>query len=135
MAFPASTNVDGSNPGPNVSTTPDTTQSPIGNVQKMGVFSISLTPSAVSATTAPAQNFSATGIGLLVGDQVDVSPPSATAGVALASAWVSAVDQLSIQWVNPTAGSLTPPAGNYIVVVTRVQPNWVKSASGNQMDW
>lgn len=135
MSNPAVTNVDGSNPGPNVSNTPDTVQSPIGNIQKIGEFSISLTPSAVSATTAPVQNFAATGIGLQVGDQVDVSPPSATAGVALASAWVSAADQLSIQWVNPTAGSLTPPAGAYIVVVTRVQPNWTKPASGNQLDW
>jgi hypothetical protein len=135
MAFPSVTNVDGSNPGPNVSTTPDTTQSPIGNVQKIGVFSIALTPSAVAATTAPVQNFANTGIGLQVGDAIEVSPPSVTAGVALATAYVSALDQLSLQFVNPTAGSLTPPAGNYVVTVLRVQPNWIKPASGNQMDW
>lgn len=135
MAFPAVTNVDGSNPGPGVNNVPDTVQSPVGNLWKVGQFSISLTPSAVAATTAPVQNYSATGIGLLVGDTVVVTPPSATAGVAAASAWVSAADQLSVQWVNPTAGSLTPPAGVYKVAVFRAQPNWIAPASGNQLDW
>ncbi|WP_233854109.1 hypothetical protein [Paraburkholderia sp. HD33-4] len=135
MSFPASTNVDGSNPGPNVVTQPDTTQSPVGNLWKIGTFSISLTPAAVATISAPIQNFAATGIGLLTTDAVVVTPPGATAGVTQGSTWVSAADQLSIQFVNPTAGSLTPPAGNYLVTVFRVQPNWVKPASGNQLDW
>lgn len=135
MANPAVTNVDGSNPGPNSANLPDTVQSPIGNLWKVGTFAISLTPAAVSTVTAPVQNFAATGIGLLTTDAVLVVPPSATAGVALASAWVSAADQLSIQWVNPTAGSLTPPAGSYLVTVFRRQPNWTAPASGNQLDW
>lgn len=135
MSFPAVTNVDGSNPGPNSSASPDTVQMPTGNLWKVGRFAISLTPSAVSTITAPVQNFAATGIGLLTSDTVLVTPPSATAGVALASAWVSAADQLSIQFVNPTAGSLTPPAGTYLVTVFRVQPNWSAPASGNQLDW
>ena len=135
MAFPSVTNVDGSNPGPNVSTTPDTTQSPIGNIQKIGRFAITLTPAAVLTISAPIQNFVATGIGLLTTDSVVVTPPGATAGVTQGSTWVSAADQLSIQFVNPTAGSLTPPSGTYLVDVFRVQPNWVAPASGNQMDW
>ena len=130
----AVTNVDGSNPGPNVVTLPDTVQYPVGNVWKVGVFSLTLTPAAVVTITAPVQNFAATGIGLQTTDQVDVSPPSATAGVALTSAWVSAADQLSIQWVNPTAGSLTPPSGTYIVSVLRPLPEW-KSGGSVQMDW
>ncbi len=130
----ATTNVDGSNPGPNVVTLPDTVQYPIGNVWKIGTFAIALTPAAVATVTAPIQNFAATGIGLQVGDQVDVSPPSATANVALCSAWVSAADQLSIQWVNPTTGSLTPPAGNYTVAVLRRLPEW-NNGGALQMDW
>ena len=135
MAFLAVTNVDGSNPGPNSANLPDTVQSPTGNVWKIGRFAISLTPSAVSTVTAPIQNFAATGIGLLTSDSVVVTPPGATAGVAQAAAWVSAADQLSIQFVNPTAGSLTPPAGVYLVDVFRVQPQWTAPASGNQLDW
>jgi len=135
MAFPSVTNVDGSNPGPNVSSTPDTVQSAVGNIWKVGRFAITLTPAAVATISAPIQNFAGTGIGLLTTDSVVVTPPGATAGVAQASAWVSAADQLSLQFVNPTAGSLTPPAGTYLVDVFRVQPNWTAPASGNQMDW
>ena len=135
MTFPASTNVDGSNPGPNVATQPDTTQSPIGNIQKIGRFAITLTPASVATISAPIQNFAATGIGLLTTDTVVVTPPGATAGVTQGSTWVSAADQLSIQFVNPTAGSLTPPAGAYLVTVFRVQSNWSAPASGNQLDW
>ena len=135
MSFPSSTNVDGSNPGPNVSTQPDTTQSPIGNVQKMGIFSLALTPSAVAANTTAEQTFAATGIGLLVTDNVDVSKPTFQAGLGIVNVRVSAVDTLAITYVNATAGSLTPTAETYQVAVTRIQPNWIKPASGNQMDW
>lgn len=135
MAFPAVTNIDGANPGPNSANSPDTTQSPVGNIIAVGTFAITLTPSAVSATTAPVQNFAATGIGLKTTDRVVVNPPSTTAGVVQASAYVSAADQLSLQFVNPTAGSLTPPSGTYYVTVFRQQPNWTPPASGNQMDW
>lgn len=135
MAFPAVTNVDGSNPGPQAATLPDTVQSPIGNVWKVGRFAITLTPAIVATISAPVQNFAATGIGLLTTDSVVVTPPGATAGVAQAAAWVSAADQLSLQFVNPTAGGLTPPAGVYLVDVFRVQPNWTAPASGNQLDW
>lgn len=130
----ATTNVDGSNPGPTVVSLPDTVQYPVGNVWKLGVFPVVLAPANVPTISAPVQNFAATGIGLLPGDQVDVSPPGATAGVALASAWVSAADQLSIQWVNPTAGGLVPPAGTYTVSVLRPLPLW-KSGGSVQMDW
>lgn len=131
----ATTNVDGSNPGPNVVSSPDIRQLPIGNLWKWGRFAITLTPTAVSATTAPVQNFAATGIGLLTTDTVVVTPPSTTPGVAQAAAYVSAPDQLSLQFVNPTAGSLTPPSGTYYVTVFRVLPNWTAPASGNQMDF
>lgn len=135
MNFPSSTNVDGSNPGPNVSTQPDTTQSPIGNVQKMGIFSLAITPSAVAANTTAEQTFAATGIGLLVTDNVDVSKPTFQAGLGIVNVRVSAVDTLAITYINATASPITPAAETYQVAVTRVQPNWIKPASGNQMDW
>jgi len=135
MAFPSSTNVDGSNPGPNVATQPDTVQSPIGNVQKTGIFSIALTPTAVAANTTAEQTFAATGIGLLVTDNVDVSKPSFQAGLGIVNVRVSAVDTLAITYINATASPITPTAETYQVNVLRVQPNWIKPASGNQMDW
>lgn len=135
MAFPSSTNVDGSNPGPNVSSQPDTVQSPIGNVQKLGLFLLALTPAAVAANTTAEQAFSATGIGLLVTDNVDVSKPSFQAGLGIVNVRVSAVDTLAITYINATASLITPAAETYQVAVMRVQPNWIKPASGNQMDW
>jgi len=135
MSNPATTNIDGSNPGPNVVSLPDTVQMPVGNIWKIGRFAISLTPASVATIAAAVQTFAATGIGLLTTDTVIVTPPGTTAGVAQAAAYVSAVDTLAIQFVNPTAGTLTPPAGTYLVTVFRVQPNWVAPASGNQMDW
>lgn len=135
MAFPSVTNVDGSNPGPNVSTTPDTTQSPIGNIQKIGLFLLALTPASVAANTTAEQTFASTGIGLLVTDNVDVSKPSFQAGLGIVNVRVSAVDTLAITYINATATPIVPTAETYQVAVQRVQPNWIKPASGNQMDW
>lgn len=135
MAFPASTNVDGSNPGPNVATQPDTTQSSIGNIQKVGVFSLALTPASVAANTTAEQIFTSTGIGLLVGDFVGVNKPTAQAGLGIVNVRVSSADALAITYVNATASPIVPTAETYLVNVQRIQPNWVKPASGNQMDW
>lgn len=135
MAFPAVTNISGANPGPNSAVLPDTVQMPTGNIIKVGDFSIALTPASVGAGTAPIQTFAATGIGLLVGDSVTVQSQVPLAGVGICGAFVNANDSLQIQYVNPTAGALVPTAGNYIVSVFRVQPNWTKPATGSQIDW
>lgn len=136
MANPTVTNVDGSNSGPNVTTLPDTIQLPTGNFWKIGIFNLTLSPVAVGAATCAEQAFAATGIGLLTTDVVLVQKPTAQAGLGIAGARVSAADQLSINFVNPTAGSITPTASEvYIVTVLRIQPNWTAPASGNQIDW
>lgn len=115
MSFPASTNVDGSNPGPNSSNSPDTTQSSIGNIWKTGLFSLALTPVAVAASTTAEQTFAATGIGLQVGDFVSVVKPSAQAGLCVVGARVSAVDTLALTYANVPvittySSALTPAA-------------------------
>lgn len=141
MAFPAVTNVDGSNPGPNSSNAPDTIQMPTGNWWKVGRFALTaITPTALAAgPSIGVQTFAATGIGLIVGDQVQVSyQGTQTANVAILDARVSAVDQLEIKFL-ATTGTPTPAAASvanpYIVTVERVQPNWIAPASGNQLDW
>lgn len=88
-----------------------------GNVAGITVIGISLTPAEVSATTAPTQTFTVPG--LKTGDSVLVTPPGQTAGVAICSAYVSAADTLSVQFVNPTAGALTPAAGTHKITVIR----------------
>jgi hypothetical protein len=136
MANPSVTNVTGSNPGPQVDNLPDTVQIPTGNLWKVGVFNLTLSPAIVNTITAPEQSFAATGIGLLTTDQVQVQCMAPLAGVAIVNARVSAADTLTIQFVNPTAGNLTPTASTvYRVTVLRPQPNWTAPASGNQIDW
>ena len=134
--MPSVTNVDGTNPGPNIGILPDTVQSPVGNLWKVGTFAISITPTALATGPSVAeQTFSATGIGLLTTDRVLVNYPGAqTAAVAMASARVSAADTLAITFV-ATAGTPTPASGSYYVSVFRIQPNWTAPATGNQLDW
>ncbi len=55
------------NPGPATTVTQESF-APMTNVVKGGVFSLTLTPSAVATITTAAQNFASTGIGLVVGD-------------------------------------------------------------------
>lgn len=80
-------------------------------------ISQSLTPVSVGAATCAEQNFTVTG--LVVGDSVDVSPPSITAGVAPVCSRVSAANTLTITFCNPTAGALVPAAGIYRIKVVR----------------
>lgn len=132
----ATTNVDGSNPGPNVVTLPDTVQMPTGNIWKNGVFSITLSPTSVAPNTVAEQTFASTGIGLLTTDQVTVSKPTTQAGLGIVNARVSAADTLALAFINATAATITPTASEiYTVEVNRVQPNWTKPATGNQLDW
>jgi hypothetical protein len=151
MAFPAVTNVTGSNPGPASEALPDTVQSPTGNLWKVGTFSVSLTPAALStgpsigeqtfvgtAATASTTQYFPT-IGLLTTDVVVVTKPGAqTAAVGILDARVSAADTLAIKFL-ATAGTPTPAAGTaaapYYVTVFRQQPNWTAPASGSQLDW
>lgn len=122
-----------SNPGPAITNTFEAVY-PIGNVPKFGAFLISITPASVATITTAAQNFAATGIGLVLGDIVSVSFQGAqTAGVGVLDAYVSATDQLTIRFVNPTAGSVTPAAGSYAVTVLR--PTSLISATVPQLSW
>lgn len=141
MAFPAQTNVTGSNPGPQAGTLPDTVQSSIGNVWKVGRFALTaITPSAcATGPSVNVQTFNSTGIGLIVGDTVFVTyNGTQTAAVAIGDCRVSGADNLEVKFI-ATAGTPTPAAASvanpYFVTVFRVQPNWSAQASGNQIDW
>ena len=124
-----------SNPGP-ASTNPHESFAPMTNVVKGGVFSLSLTPSAVATITTAAQNFANTGIGLAVGDYVSVAFNGAqTAGVGVLDAYVSAADQLTIRFVNPTAGSVTPAAGTYLVSVQRPSTSTGSNPTSPLLSW
>lgn len=82
-----------------------------------GKISQSLTPVSVATVATAEQTFTVPG--LLVGDQVTVSPPSITAGVAPVCARVSAANTLAITFINSTGGALVPAAGVYRITVVR----------------
>ena len=56
---------------------------------------------------------------LRTGDFVTINPPSITSGVGIVGARVSANGTLAITFSNSTAGSLTAPAGTYVIKVDR----------------
>lgn len=134
MANPASTNIDGSNPGPNVVTLPDTSQLPIGNVWKLANITFSLTPGTIANATNKEVTLTVTG--LLTTDAVFVNAPgAANPGIGIAGSRVSAAGVLAINFTNGSAATTAAPAGTYILGVLRVQPNWTQPASGAAIDW
>jgi len=136
MAFPAVTNVDGSNPGPNSVVLPDTIQLPTGNIWKVGVFTLTLSPLQIATSTAAEQTFTATGIGLLTTDFVWVNYTGVTnTGFGITNARVVAADTLALTYINPGIAIVSPTTASYTVLVMRIQPNWSKPATGNQIDW
>ena len=92
-------------------------------------FTVSLTPSAVSANVAAEQAFTITagnnsstlraGLGLEAGDFVSVTGPGTGNASALVGARVNSSGQLVLVFENTTAGSLTPAAGTYRVLVVK----------------
>lgn len=96
---------------------PGASDVPMGNVQYIFLLQSALTPAAVNTITAPEQTFTVNG--LLVGDIVLVNKPTAQAGLAVASARVTAANTLGITYVNPTVGNITPTAETYLIVVIR----------------
>jgi hypothetical protein len=86
-------------------------------LRQIATYSVTLAPGSVAATSVSEQAFTVNGLAL--NDKVFVNSPAPTAGVALASARVSAANTIAISWVNPTAGAHTPPTGTYLIVAIR----------------
>jgi len=129
----SSTNVDGSNPGPNSVSLPDVSQLPIGNVWKWGNFTLTLSPASVANATSAEQTFTFTG--LLATDYVSVNKPTAQAGLGIVGTRAGA-GFVGITFMNTTAATITPTASEvYVVLVTRVLPNWTAPSSGTQFDF
>lgn len=116
------------NPGP-ASIQTVNTQPPRSTEQFIQTIAVSLTPVAVATITTAEQSFGANGAtqataatGILAGDVIlAVNSPSLVAGVALANARVDTAvnDKFYLTFVNPTAGSVTPASGVYLITVAR----------------
>ena len=97
---------------PNPSTTPQ------GNIKGNWVLSVTLTPSIVTPSYASEQTFTVAGLNL--GDFIDIAKPTSQGGLALGNARVSAANTLAVTFINATAATITPTAGEvYSVGVTR----------------
>jgi hypothetical protein len=80
-----------------------------------GIYNIkqTLTPASVGANTTAEQTFIVPG--LQVGDSIDVNKASHQAGLSIGNVRVSAANTLAIQFVNTTAGAITPTSEQYII--------------------
>lgn len=95
------------------------------NPQHLSVTQVTLTPSAVGAATVVEQTFTVSGLSLgdalQAADQiVCMSKATHQAGLGIGACRVTAANTLGIQFINPTAASITPTAGEtYTFVVYR----------------
>ena len=104
---------------------PNIIPSTIASFEHMSIVQVALTPAAAGAATASEQTFTVTGLSvgdtLQVADVIlNVTKPTNQAGLMIGNARVSAVNTIAITFVNPTAGSITPTAGEtYTITVWR----------------
>lgn len=83
------------------------------------VYTATINPAAVAAGTSAEQTF--TVAGLAVGDIVVVNKPTATTGVGIVNARVSAANTLALTFMNATAGSVDPASESYTILAFRTQ--------------
>ena len=91
----------------------------MGNVQGLGVASVTLSPALVAANTTAEQTFTVPGV--RASDVcVAVSKPTAQAGLGIVGWRVSAENTVAITFSNNTAGGITPTASQvYQFVILR----------------
>jgi hypothetical protein len=91
--------------------------------QRLDVTTLTITPAAVAGGSAVEQTFviptanTVNQVPILPTDIIEVFAPGAVSGVFIASARVTALNTVTLQFANPTAGSITPPAGAYRIIV------------------
>lgn len=91
----------------------------MGNVQGLGVASVTLSPALVAANTTAEQTFTVPGV--RASDVcIDVTKPTAQAGLGIVGCRVSAENTVAITFSNNTAGGITPTASQvYRFVILR----------------
>ena len=75
-----------------------------------------INPASIATNTVVAETFTVTG--LKVGDIVFVNP-GVDLGVGIGAVRVSAVDTLSVEFVNPTTGAVDPASSTWEVLAFR----------------
>lgn len=86
-------------------------------VTQIRVYTATIDPASVAAATSAEQTFTVTG--LATTDKVIVSKPTATAGVGIVNARVSAANTLALTFMNATAGAIDPASESYTIMAFR----------------
>ena len=86
-----------------------------GNVRSLTVGSVTFDPANIAAAGSSEQTFTFPGV--LPGDYVFVSKPTATAGMGVCSARVSAADTIAVTFIATAAAN--GPSETYQVLVVR----------------
>lgn len=81
------------------------------------VYTVAINPASIAAATSAEQTFTVNG--LAVGDIPVVVKPTATAGIGIGNARVSAANTLALTFINATAGAIDPPNETYTVLAFR----------------
>lgn len=95
-----------------------TTMIPRGNLLNLYAIAVTFDPASVSTITTAEQDITIAGV--KVGDiVVAVNKPSHTTGVTVGNARVKAANTVSVQFVNPTAGSVDAASETWTFVIGR----------------
>lgn len=86
-------------------------------ITQVKVYTATINPASVSSATSAEQTFTVTG--LTTADVVVVSKPTATTGVGIVNARVSAADTLALTFMNATAGAVDPASETYTIIAFR----------------
>lgn len=102
---------------------PGGTSPALGNMAMSQAIYAAITPAA-SVGGASTTTSTYTILGLAIGDLIDLYPQAAlTTNLAMGAIWVSAVNTLSVQWINASAStsSASPASITFGIIVNRAQ--------------
>lgn len=90
-----------------------------GNVQSISAVSVALSPALVAANTTAEQTFTVGGV-RATDFVIDVTKPTAQAGLGIVGSRVSAANTVAITFSNNTASGITPTAAEtYVFALIR----------------
>ena len=95
-----------------------------GNTQSVGVASVTLSPSSVAANTTAEQTFTVPGI-LATDVVMDVTKPTAQAGLGIVGSRVTAANTVGITFSNNTASPIVPTASQ-VYLIAWIRPDSVQ---------
>jgi len=88
------------------------------SIFEVNKYSVTINPTSVSANTTSEQSFTVSGVS--TDDIVLVTKPTHTAGLGIGNVRVSAVNEVSIVFMNCTGSPIDPPSEDYIFLVLKV---------------